>query len=116
MKPSNIHREHGTVASFWCLDGALDELKLYSRALAPTEVAMALANVAPVADCEIQPRRMPSGPKVPGRFGAIYCKLKYYSSGMRCGGSTTILTCWFASTKRRFGSSSGEAAAIRPPG
>ena len=33
MKPSNIHREQGTVASFWCLDGAIDELKLSSRAL-----------------------------------------------------------------------------------
>ena len=33
---------------------------------------------APVAESEIQPRRMPSGPKGPGRFGAGYCKLKYY--------------------------------------
>jgi hypothetical protein len=33
MKPSHIHREQGTVASFWCLDGAIDELKIYNRAL-----------------------------------------------------------------------------------
>jgi hypothetical protein len=78
MKPSNIHREQGTVASFWCLDGAIDELKLSSRALSPTEVAAAFAEVKPVPDCEIQPRRMPSGPQGPGRFGAAYCKLKYY--------------------------------------
>ena len=78
MKPSNIHREHGTVASFWCLDGAIDELKIYNRALSPKDVAKTFADAAPVADCEIQPRRMPSGPKGPGRFGAVYCKLKYY--------------------------------------
>jgi hypothetical protein len=75
-KPSHIHREHGTVASFWCLDGAIDELKIYNRALSPKDVAQAFADAAPVADCEIQPRRMPSGPKGPGRFGAVYCQLK----------------------------------------
>jgi hypothetical protein len=78
MKPSNIHREHGTVASFWCLDGAIDELKIYNRVLSPKDVAESFASAVPVADCEIQPRRMPSGPKGPGRFGAVYCKLKYY--------------------------------------
>jgi hypothetical protein len=78
MKPSNIHREHGTVASFWCLDGAIDELKIYNRAIARKEVAEAFADATPVAECEIQPRRMPSGPKGSGRFGAVYCKLKYY--------------------------------------
>ena len=72
-KPSNIHREHGTVASFWCLDGAIDELKLHNRALSPAEVAEAYAAASPVAACEIEPRRMPSGRKVPdgsGRFTA----------------------------------------------
>jgi hypothetical protein len=77
-KPSNIHREHGTVASFWCLDGAIDELKIHNRALAPVEVAETFAVAGPVPDCEIQPRRMPAGPKGTGRFGAVYCKLKYY--------------------------------------
>ncbi len=78
MKPSNIHREHGTVASFWCLDGAIDELKIYDRALSAADVARSFAAASPVADCDIQPRRMPSGPKGPGRFGAVYCNLKYY--------------------------------------
>jgi hypothetical protein len=78
MKPSHIHREQGTVASFWCLDGAIDELKVYNRVLSSAEVAQAFADAGPVPDCEIQPRRMPSGPKGLGRFGAVYCKLKYY--------------------------------------
>ncbi len=77
-KPSNIHREHGTVASFWCLDGAVDELKIYNRAISLTDVAQTFSAATPVRDCEIQPRRMPSGPKGPGRFGAVYCKLDYY--------------------------------------
>ena len=77
-KPSNIHREHGTVASFWCLDGAIDELKIHDRALAVEDVAQAFAAAAPVPACAIPPRKMPSGPKGPGRFGAVYCNLKYY--------------------------------------
>ncbi len=77
-KPSHIHREHGTVPSFWCLDGAIDELKIHARALSPQEVAGSFAAAGPVTDCEIQPRRMPSGPKGPGPFGAVYCNLKYY--------------------------------------
>jgi len=78
MKPSHIHREHGTVASFWCLDGAIDELKIHNRLLSENEVTQAFTSAVPVPECEIQPRRMPSGPKGPGRFGAVYCKLKYY--------------------------------------
>jgi len=78
MKPSNIHREHGTVASFWSLDGAIDELKIHNRALSTKDVAKTFTDAAPVAACKIQPRRMPSGPKGPGRFGAVYCKLEYY--------------------------------------
>ncbi len=78
MKPSNIHREHGTVASFWCLDGAIDDLQIYGRSLSSAEVARAYAAAGPVPNCTIQPRRMPSGPKGPGRFGAVYCKLNYY--------------------------------------
>ena len=78
MKPSHIHREHGTVASFWCLDGAIDELKIHDRVLSPQDVAQAFSDAVPVPECEIEPRRMPSGPKGPGRFGAVYCNLKYY--------------------------------------
>ena len=77
-KPSHIHREHGTVASFWCLDGAIDELKIFDRALSPQDVARTFADAEPVPDCDIQPRRMPSGPKGPGRFGAVPCNLRYY--------------------------------------
>jgi hypothetical protein len=77
-KPSHIHREHGTVASFWCLDGAIDELGIHGRALAADEVAARFAAVGAVTECEIQPRIMPSGPKGPGRFGAVYCNLPYY--------------------------------------
>ena len=79
-KPSHIHRPHGTVASFWCLDGAIDELKLYNRALSPEDVVGTFAGASPVAECELQPRQMPSGPKGPGRFGAVDCKLKYYDA------------------------------------
>lgn len=77
-KPSHIHREHGTVASFWCLDGAIDELRIHGRALTAEEIGRAFEAVDPIPPCTIPARRMPSGPKGPGRFGAYYTKLAYY--------------------------------------
>jgi hypothetical protein len=77
-KPSNIHREHGTLPGWFSLDGIVDELKIHPRALSPTEVQAAFAEVKPSAPPELALRKMPSGAPGPGRFGAYYCKLKYY--------------------------------------
>jgi hypothetical protein len=77
-KPSNIHREHGTLPGWFSLDGILDELKIHSRALNPTEVQAAYAAVRPAAEPELPLRKLPSGPAGPGRFGAYYSHLEYY--------------------------------------
>jgi len=78
VRPSNHRGEGGTRPSWFCLDGMLDELKIYSRALSADEVATAFAAVTPAPQQELKPRRMPSGPAGPGPFGAYYCNLKYY--------------------------------------
>ena len=78
VKPSNIHREHGTLPGWFSLDGILDELKVHTRALNPTEVQAAYAAVRPAAEPDLPLRKMPSGPPGPGRFGAYYAQLKYY--------------------------------------
>jgi len=76
-KPSDIHRTWGTVAAYYGLDGILDELKVYDRAL---PAAMIKENHAAmvVKKPDISPRRLPAIEKDPGRFGAFYTKLKYY--------------------------------------
>jgi len=77
-KPSNIHREHGTLPGWFSLDGIVDELKIHPRALSPTEVQAAFAAVKPSAAPDLPLRKMPAGAPGPGRFGASYCRLKYY--------------------------------------
>jgi hypothetical protein len=77
-KPSNIHREHGTLPGWFSLDGIVDELKIHPRALNPTEVQSAYGAVRPATEPELPLRKMPSGPPGPGRFGAYYEQLKYY--------------------------------------
>ncbi len=78
VRPSNHRGEGGTQPSWFCLDGMLDELKIFHRAMSAEEVADAFAAIAPAPQQEIKPRRMPSGPAGPGPFGAYYCHLKYY--------------------------------------
>jgi hypothetical protein len=78
VKPSNIHRENGTLVGWFSLDGILDELKIHRRALSSDEVQAAFAAVVPTSAPDLPLRKMPSGPPGPGRFGAYYTQLKYY--------------------------------------
>jgi len=78
MKPSNIHREHGTLPGWFSLDGIIDEIKICNRCLTPEEARSAYGAVEPATKPDLQSRVMPSGPEGPGRFGAYYCHLKYY--------------------------------------
>ena len=59
------------------IDGLLDEVKIYNRALTEAEVAQAYAAVQPKVAQPLQFRRMPSGPEGPGEFGAVYTRLNY---------------------------------------
>ena len=77
-KPSDIHREHGTLPGWFSLDGILDELKIYSRALSPDEIKSAYLAVQPTSEPDLPLRKMPAGPPGPGRFGAYYEQLKFY--------------------------------------
>jgi hypothetical protein len=77
-KPSHIHRDHGTLTSWFSLDGIVDEVKVYDGALEAGPVAAAFALTKAAAEPDLPPRRLPSGPAGPGRFGAYYAHLKYY--------------------------------------
>ena len=75
-KPSDIHRTWGTLPSYFGLDGILDEVAVYDRALPALTIKERSALAAGLKP-DIAPRRLPSIPKNPGRFGAFYTKLKY---------------------------------------
>ena len=76
-KPSDIHRTRGTLPAFFGLDGILDEVGVYDRALAAAAIKERSARVAGLKP-DIAPRRLPAIERNPGRFGAYYTKLKYY--------------------------------------
>lgn len=76
-KPSDIHRTWGTVPAYFGLDGIMDEVCVYDRALAAATIKERSALVNGLKP-DIAPRRLPTIEKNPGRFGAYYTKLKYY--------------------------------------
>ena len=72
--PPTIHPQYSV---WYSLDGILDEIEIYNRALIPTEVEKAYAAVE-VPSGEVLPwPKLPSGPPGSGRFGAYYATLKY---------------------------------------
>jgi hypothetical protein len=76
--PSNPVRPQATLATWYTLDGIVDEIKLYAGARAAADIKRDVAAITPPDTPDIPPRRMPSGPAGPGRFGAYYTKLAYY--------------------------------------
>ena len=78
MKPSHIHRQHGTLPGWFSLDGIADEIKIHNKALTAKEIQKSFTANKPFAEPDLPVRLMPSGPAEPGRFGAYYTKLSYY--------------------------------------
>jgi len=77
-KAEAIHREFGTLPSWYSLDAILDEAKIYDRALTPDEVLKEYERGKNAAAPDIPARVLPSGPPGPDRFGAVYTRLSYY--------------------------------------
>ncbi len=77
-KAAAIHRESGTLPSWYSLDAILDEVKVYDRGLSADEVRQEFQAVKSIPAAEIPARILPSGPPGHGRFGAIYTLLSYY--------------------------------------
>jgi len=76
-RPSSYHRFKGNQPSWYSFDGIIDELRIYDVALADAEIARSAASPS-LLPPELAPRRMPSGPPGPGRFGAYLTTLSYY--------------------------------------
>ena len=76
-KPSDIHRTWGTIATYYGLDGILDEISVFDQAFTGEKV-LERYNRLEVPAADIAPRKLPDIDTHPGRFGAYYTKLKYY--------------------------------------
>jgi hypothetical protein len=77
QRPSNTIRTWGTVPTYYGLDGIIDEVRVYNKALTADQVNSSFSGITLSAP-DIQPRRLPVVENDPGRFGAYYTRLKYY--------------------------------------
>jgi hypothetical protein len=75
--PAHTERFYGTQPLNYSFDGLMDELKIYNRALSDDEVKTAFNSLGPDTNQPLQFRKIPTGPKGPGKFGAYYTHLKY---------------------------------------
>lgn len=76
-KPSDIHRTWGTIASYYGIDGILDEIKVYDKVLSAEQIKSNFDSYT-INEADIAPRKLPAIEQHPSRFGAFYTKLKYY--------------------------------------
>ncbi len=77
QRPSNTIRTWGTIATYYGLDGIIDEVKVFDKALTAAQIKGDFEKYNVKAP-DIQERRLPTIDKNPGHFGAYYTKLKYY--------------------------------------
>ena len=87
-RPSNTIRTWGTMADYYGLDGIVDEIMVFDKALTAEQVKSAFSNRTVNAP-DIPIRRLPTIETNPGRFGAFYTKLKYYD-----GWDNVWPVCW----------------------
>jgi hypothetical protein len=77
-KPSDIDRVWGTVAAYYGLDGIIDEISVYDKAVTADKIKEDYSKYSNVGLPDIAPRKLPKLENNPHRFGAYYTKLKYY--------------------------------------
>ena len=76
-RPSDTIRTWGTLEGYYGLDGILDEIRVFDTALTAEQIIASFRRQTPKPPA-IEPRRLPTIPATPGRFGAYYTKLAYY--------------------------------------
>ncbi|MEG1290375.1 MAG: LamG domain-containing protein [Bacteroidales bacterium] len=94
-KPSDLHRTWGTQAQYFGLDGIIDEVKVYDKALTLSLINSYYSSVS-VPLPQLQPRHLPIA-KSTGAFKAYYTKLKYYpgwDNVWRVGDDPDIVVCF----------------------
>ena len=77
LPPTALVRKSASFPTYYSLDGILDELKIYNRALGPDEIAQTYSRLKPAERPELAERHWPSLPDTK-HFGAVYTSLKLY--------------------------------------
>jgi len=77
-RPYGTIRPEGTQFVHSYIDGILDELKFYNVALGGKDLNKSFSIGTTDSKPELPERKLPSGPKGPGEFGAVSGTLKYY--------------------------------------
>jgi len=78
MNPELLVRPRVNFPISYSFDGIIDEVKIYDRALSAEEIEGAYQATKPRGGPVLKWRKLPQLPAGPSRFGAVYCKLKFY--------------------------------------
>jgi len=78
LNPKWLVRKGVNFATSYSFDGLIDELKIYNRALSADEIEQAYKASRPKGKPPLKWRKLPQLPEGGDRFGAVYCKLKFY--------------------------------------
>jgi len=78
VQPTNGVNNGGHFVCPIYLDGIIDELKFFDRALSAEQVEESFMSMKDIGEPPLEKRGLPSFPKGPNRFGAYYTTLKYY--------------------------------------
>ncbi|HUW20744.1 MAG TPA: LamG domain-containing protein [Sedimentisphaerales bacterium] len=78
LDPTALVRPGVNFPTSYSFDGIIDELKIYRRRLTPEQIDKNYRTTKPKSPPPLQWRKLPQLPSGPNRFGAIYCRLKFY--------------------------------------
>jgi len=78
LNPKCLVRKGVNFPTSYSFDGLIDELKIYNRALSAREIERAYEAYKPEGKPPLNWRKLPKLPEVGKRFGAVYCRLKFY--------------------------------------
>ena len=78
LDPSALVRPSVNFPTSYSFDGIIDELKIYKRELTGEEIAKNYEAGKPKGPPPLKWRKLPQLPAGGDRFGAVYCRLKFY--------------------------------------
>ena len=78
LNPKWLVRKGVNFPTSYSFDGLIDELKIYNRALSAREIEQTYGASKPKEKPALKWRKLPELPAGGNRFGAAYCRLKFY--------------------------------------
>jgi len=78
LNPKWLVRKEVNFPTSYSFDGLVDELKIYNRALSVREIKEEYRSSKPKGKPPLKWRKLPELPEGGDRFGAVYCRLKFY--------------------------------------